>query len=44
MEENAVQIDGGITINVDMSVKKTKYVKEIIFGIPLHVVAKIENL
>ena len=31
-------------INVDVSVKKVFYVKKIIFGILLHVTAKIENI
>ena len=44
MEENVTQINGGITINVDVSVKNIKYVRKIIFGILLHVVAKMENM
>ena len=43
MEENVIQINGGITINVDVSVKNITHVKKIIFGILLHVVAKIET-
>ena len=43
MEENIIQINGGITINVDVSVKNM-YVKKIMFGILLHVVAKMENI
>ena len=39
MEENVTQINSGITINVDVSVKNIIYVKKIIFGIVLHVVA-----
>ena len=31
-------------INVNVSVKNVMYVKEIIFGIILHVDAKIENI
>ena len=38
MEENVIQINGGITINVDLSVKNIIYMKKIIFGIMLHVV------
>ena len=38
-EENVIQIESGITINVVASVKNI-YVKKIIFGILLHVVAK----
>ena len=40
MEENVTKINGGITINVDVSVKK----KNIIFGIFLHVVAAMEKI
>ena len=35
MEEHVIQINGGITINVDVSVKNIRYVKKIIFGILL---------
>ena len=31
--KNVIQINGGIIINVDMSVKNVMYVKKIIFGI-----------
>ena len=41
MEENVFHINGGIMINVYKSVKNDLYVKKIIFGILLHVVAKI---
>ena len=44
MEKNVNQITGGITINVDVSVKNIIYVKKIIFGILLHVIVKIENV
>ena len=40
MEKNAIQINRGITINVEISVKNVMYVKMIIFGILLHVVVK----
>ena len=40
MEKNEIQINGGITINVDLSVKNVMYVKMTIFGSLLHVVAK----
>ena len=33
IEENVIQINGGIAINVDVSVKNVIYVKKIIFGI-----------
>ena len=44
MEENIIQINGGITINVDVNVKIVMYVKKIIFGILLHVIVKMENI
>ena len=43
-EENVIQINDGITVNVNVSVKNIIYVKKTIFGILLHVVAKIENI
>ena len=44
MKENVIQINGGIMINVDMSVKDVAYVKMVMFGILLHVVVKMENI
>ena len=44
MEENVTQINGGITINVDVSVKNVMYVKKIMFGILPHVTVKIKNI
>ena len=44
MEENVIQLNGGIAVNVSVSVKNIIYVKKIIFGILLHVVAKMENI
>ena len=44
MEENEIQIYGGITINVDVSVKNIIYVKKILFGILLHVIAKMVSV
>ena len=44
MEENVIQINGGITINVHVSVKNVMYVKKIMFAILLHIVAKMENI
>ena len=41
IEENLIQIKSGIMINVDVSINKHIYVKKIIFGILLHVVAKM---
>ena len=43
MEENVIQINGGMLINVDVSEKNFMYVK-FIFGIPLHVIVKMENI
>ena len=43
-EKIVIQINGGITINVDVSVKSIMDVKKIIFGILLHVVVKKENI
>ena len=40
MEKNAIQINCGITITVEISVKNVMYVKMVIFGILLHVVVK----
>ena len=44
MEENVIQINGGIAINVDASVKNIMYVKNIMFGILLHVTVTMENI
>ena len=44
MKENVIQINGEITINVNVSVKNVMYVKKIMFGILLHVVVKMENI
>ena len=43
MEENVIQINDGITINVNVSAKNFIYVKKIIFGILLHVVVKMKS-
>ena len=40
MEENVIQINGGIMINVDVSIKNIIHVKSITFGILLHIVSK----
>ena len=42
--KNVIQIIGGITINVNVSVKNIIYVKKIIFEILQHVVAKTVNI
>ena len=44
MEENAIQVNGGITINVNVSVKNIIYVKKTISGILLLVFAKMVNI
>ena len=44
MEENVIQIIGGIATSVDVSVKRVIYVKKIMFGILLHVIVKMENI
>ena len=41
MVEVVTQIKSGITIKSDMSAKKIIYVKKTVFGILLHVVAKM---
>ena len=43
-EEYVILIKSGITINVDASVKNILYVKKIIFGILLLVLAEMENV
>ena len=42
MVERVAQVRSGITINVDVSAKNI-YVKKIIFGFLLHIVAKMIN-
>ena len=44
MEENVIQVNGGIMINFDVSVKNVMYVEKIMFGILLHVIGKMENI
>ena len=44
MEENVIQINGGIMINVDVSVKNVMYVKKNMLGILLDVIVKMENI
>ena len=43
MEGNVIQINGGPTLNVDVSVNNVIYVKNIVFGILLYVVVKREK-
>ena len=44
MEQNAIQTNGEITINVDVSMKNVIFVKKIIFGVLLPVTVKMENI
>ena len=44
MKENVFQIKSRIMVNVDVNAKNIIYVKKIIFGIVLHVVAKMGNI
>ena len=44
MGEIVIQINGGIMVNVDVSVKNVMYVKKIMLGILLHVILKMENI
>ena len=44
IEDNVIQISSRIIINVDVSVKNVMYVKNIVFGIFLHIVVKMENI
>ena len=44
MEENVIIINGGILINLDVSVKTFMHLKKIMLGILLHIFAKIENI
>ena len=44
MVENVIPINGGITINVDVSVKNITNVKKIKFVILPHVVVRMEDI
>ena len=44
MEQNVIQINGGIMINVSVSVKKFMYVKKIMFGILTDIIVEMENV
>ena len=44
MEEKVIQMNGEITINVDVSVKSIMYVKKIMFGIILYVIVKMKKI
>ena len=42
--KNVIQTNSEITINVDVSVNNVMYVEKIMFWVPLHVIAKMENI
>ena len=44
MEENVIQVSGGIIANVDVSTKKFMFLKKIMFGILMHVIVEMENI
>ena len=44
VEQNVIQINGEVTINVDVSIKYIMYVKKIMFGILLNVIVRMENI
>ena len=44
MTKNVIQINGRITINVEVSIENVTYVKNVTFGILLHVAVKMENI
>ena len=44
MKENVIDINRGIMINVDVSVINVMFVRNIIIGILLHVIVKIEKI
>ena len=43
IEKNVIQINSGIMIKVDVSVKNVMCMKKIMFGILLHVIVIMEN-
>ena len=44
MEQNVIQINGGITINDDVSVKSIMYVKKNMFGTLVHVFVRMDHI
>ena len=44
VEQNVIQINGEVTINVDVSIKYIMYVKKIMFGILLNLIVRMENI
>ena len=43
MKQSVIHINGGITINVSVSVRNIIYVQNKMFGILVHVIVKMEN-
>ena len=43
MKQSVIHINGGITINVSVSVRNIIYVQKKMFGILVHVIVKMEN-
>ena len=44
MEQNVIQINGGITINDGVSVKSIMYVKKNMFGTLVHVFVRMDHI
>ena len=44
MAESVIKIKSGIILNVNVSLKSIKYVKNILFGILIHAVGEMVNI
>ena len=44
MEQNVIQINGGMTTNVDVRVKNIIYVKKLIFEILIHLILNMGKI
>ena len=44
MEQSVIQINFGVTINVDVSVKNIMYVQKYMFGTQVHAFVTMENI
>ena len=44
MEQSVIQINCGVTINVDVSVKNIIYVQKYMFGTQVHAFVTMENI
>ena len=44
MEQSVIQINFGVTINVDVSVKNIIYVQKYMFGTQVHAFVTMENI